>query len=550
MGCTASRNIAIDRDRERFGSRRRLGKSSSFTPLRSASKQQNDMHYDYHVVALTSSTYGIMKLLESKEVNEHLVSVIGGGGDGQGYTKMRKSDSMPARDKQPKTWTDMAMGCSRFKLEQLRNQLEEDKKPLTQDRDSSPEQTETETINTWELMEGLDDFTPRASPLTTTTITTQDTAAEVLEKVTSTPKVRTLPRSRSLSAVDGLRVLNKAGIVPDIQLTMEATSTLLSNRSFDLSYSGSGALKSSGLPTGQVMGFPVNKSTHQQQHHHHSETVFPTISDGSLDEAVDSNLFDPDILATFADVGTDERTSSDEDWCHIRSSDGEASTSASTVDDDSPMQWARGGKQKKSTFDDKLTVADSQSGTYGPRKMSFAKVAPSDPIEQFEGKWVRDPLDEYEEKCPPGGEDRVVLYLTSLRGIRKTFEDCHSLKMILQSFAVWVDERDVSMHAEFRQELKHLTGGGPVPVPRVFIRGRYIGGSDEVRKLHEDGKLGDLLQDLPVVNFRKACDGCGGVRFVPCPECSGSCKVILEGNEVARCPDCNENGLIRCPVCF
>ena len=155
----------------------------------------------------------------------------------------------------------------------------------------------------------------------------------------------------------------------------------------------------------------------------------------------------------------------------------------------------------------------------------------------------------YEERCPPGGDDRVVLYLTSLRGIRKTFEDCHSLRMILQSFPVWVDERDVSMHAEFRQELKDLVGG-PVIVPRVFVKGRYIGGSEEVRRLHEDGKLAELLNDLPVVHFRKPCDGCGGVRFVPCPDCSGSCKIITDANEVARCPDCNENGLIRCPVCF
>nr|PNR49593.1 hypothetical protein PHYPA_011489 [Physcomitrium patens] len=43
-------------------------------------------------------------------------------------------------------------------------------------------------------------------------------------------------------------------------------------------------------------------------------------------------------------------------------------------------------------------------------------------------------------------------------------------------------------------------------VPRVLMTGHYIGGPDEVRRLHKDGKLG--------------------------------------------CPDCNENGLIRCLVCF
>lgn len=58
MGCTASRDGSTfsERDRERFGSMRRLGKSSSFTHLRSS--KPRDLHYDYHVVALTSSTYG------------------------------------------------------------------------------------------------------------------------------------------------------------------------------------------------------------------------------------------------------------------------------------------------------------------------------------------------------------------------------------------------------------------------------------------------------------------------------------------------------------
>jgi len=292
----------------------------------------------------------------------------------------------------------------------------------------------------------------------------------------------------------------------------------------------SGPLSSNaGLPSGQVMGFPVQES--------YVPPVFPR--DGSIGEGVsDSNLFDPDILATFQDLVSEERISSDDDWCHI---DGEASTSGSTADGESPIQWA----QSSHICD--ASREDSHSGTYGPRRMSFAKVAPMDTVPRFRA--LMDPLSKYEEKCPPLGDHRVVLYLTSLRGIRKTFEDCHRLRMILQSFPVWVDERDVSMHAEFRNELKELVGG-PVIVPRVFIRGRYIGGSDEVRRLHEDGKLGDLLKDLPVVHFRKPCDGCGGVRFVPCPECSGSCKVITAANEVAQCSDCNENGLIRCPVCF
>jgi len=51
-------------------------------------------------------------------------------------------------------------------------------------------------------------------------------------------------------------------------------------------------------------------------------------------------------------------------------------------------------------------------------------------------------------------DDRIVVYLTSLRGIRRTFEDCNAVKMILKGFRVWVDERDVSMDRAFRKELQ------------------------------------------------------------------------------------------------
>lgn len=53
-----------------------------------------------------------------------------------------------------------------------------------------------------------------------------------------------------------------------------------------------------------------------------------------------------------------------------------------------------------------------------------------------------------------GAEDRIVVYLTSLRGIRRTFEDCNAVKMILKGFRVWVDERDVSMDRAYRKELQ------------------------------------------------------------------------------------------------
>lgn len=158
---------------------------------------------------------------------------------------------------------------------------------------------------------------------------------------------------------------------------------------------------------------------------------------------------------------------------------------------------------------------------------------------------------------PPDSDRKVVLYLTSLRGIRKTYEDCWATKSILQGYGVLVDERDLSMHAGFKEEL-HAALGAPGSLPQVFADGRHLGGAEEVRRMHESGELSKALGDCemaPPAAAGKgialdACSGCGGVRFVPCEECSGSCKVFLEELDTfRRCPDCNENGLVRCPLC-
>ncbi|KAK3031425.1 hypothetical protein RJ639_036166 [Escallonia herrerae] len=124
----------------------------------------------------------------------------------------------------------------------------------------------------------------------------------------------------------------------------------------------------------------------------------------------------------------------------------------------------------------------------------------------------RSSLLDFEEKCPPGGKDSVIIYTTSLRGIRKTFEDCNTIQFLLESFRVLYHERDVSMHLEFREELWRVFGGRVVP-PRVFIRGRYIGGADEVVGLHEQGKLRKLLDGIPINPSDSPCIGCAGVRW-------------------------------------
>ncbi|CAN6202017.1 unnamed protein product [Urochloa humidicola] len=179
------------------------------------------------------------------------------------------------------------------------------------------------------------------------------------------------------------------------------------------------------------------------------------------------------------------------------------------------------------------------------------------------------PAPEAAAAAPPESAGRVVVYLTSLRGIRQTYEDCWSTSAVLRGYGVRVDERDLSMHAGFKDELRAALGSGdggrPPRLPQVFADGRHLGGAEEVRRLHEAGELAAALEacdaappcagKLGGAAALEACGGCGGVRFVPCDTCSGSCKVFAEDDggdgdgAFRRCPECNENGLVRCPVC-
>jgi glutaredoxin domain-containing cysteine-rich protein 1 len=178
--------------------------------------------------------------------------------------------------------------------------------------------------------------------------------------------------------------------------------------------------------------------------------------------------------------------------------------------------------------------------------------------EEGAGVAVDDPLEPFERRCPPGGERAVVLYTTSLRGVRKTFEDCARVRRLLEGLRVAFLERDVSMHAPYRDELRALRPDGagfPVP-PRLFVDGRYIGGADEVVALHERSQLRPVLWRAPRRAAGEApCAVCGGAWFVVCGGCSGS-HWLHDDNAAAAtptgrvaCTACNESGLVPCPLC-
>ncbi|CAK9208043.1 unnamed protein product [Sphagnum troendelagicum] len=429
MGCNTSKSssfatLQVERERIPF-------RSLSMSNYRTAAPpKEAGLQYNTHTVALTSSTYGIMKL------------------DRKRHKKMMK---MSSKD------------------------LEEEE--------------EIEIIDVWELMKGLEeDRTP----------TTKSSLEEEPHYFYSTQELDVVNaviaahvrNNLSFSVVhdEAAQSAGRVRMEEEQDFTEECTPPSTGqNRQQECT---------AALNTGQNHQQDCTAAQSMVQNHHQLEAA-----DGFLEgsSSNDINLFDPNILADFAD--SFERNSEASDCC---------------------------------------------------KKMSSSKVSPIDD-EERKGSPLDHPhpLASYELKCPPGGEERVVLYSTSLRGIRQTFENCNNVRMILESFNVHVDERDVSMHAGFREELKALIGKPIVSVPRVFINGYYIGGAEEVIELHEDGLLLHLVETLPVQTSRQICDCCGGIRFVPCTECSGSCKILTHStNKVSRCPYCNENGLIRCTLCF
>jgi glutaredoxin domain-containing cysteine-rich protein 1 len=131
------------------------------------------------------------------------------------------------------------------------------------------------------------------------------------------------------------------------------------------------------------------------------------------------------------------------------------------------------------------------------------------------------PLADFEVKCPTGGKQCVILYTTSLRGIRKTFEDCNQVRFLLENLDVNFHERDISKDLGYREELWKVLVFRAIP-PRLFITGWYIGGAEEVVGLHECGRLRPLVRQFLVGCNGASCEGCGGMKFMLCSACNGS----------------------------
>ncbi|GJP53952.1 hypothetical protein CLOM_g13063 [Closterium sp. NIES-68] len=199
-------------------------------------------------------------------------------------------------------------------------------------------------------------------------------------------------------------------------------------------------------------------------------------------------------------------------------------------------------------------------------------------------------LSRFEVICPPGGEDLVVVYVTSLEAVRRTHADCVKMRALLKSLHLRFQERDVALHPAYQDELLLLFAGDMPRVPQLFVRGRHVGGAEDVLQLYEEGALDALVVWLKAAGGGTAvaasgrrglsgsgslasaaatagsgggaaaagvCRSCWDVRFVLCYHCHGSRKVATGGGvtssggggQFVECDVCNENGLVICPIC-
>ncbi|KAK9742318.1 hypothetical protein RND81_03G163800 [Saponaria officinalis] len=159
---------------------------------------------------------------------------------------------------------------------------------------------------------------------------------------------------------------------------------------------------------------------------------------------------------------------------------------------------------------------------------------------------------------PPNSKARVVVYYTSLRVVRRTYEDCRAVRSILAGYRIRIDERDLSMDGAYVEEVESVVGEKRDKVvkmlPLVYVNGKWIGGVDEIKRMHESGELKRVLQAVPAVKGGGygggGCCVCGGCRYVVCEYCDGSHKVFVDKIDGFRsCVVCNVNGLVKCPSC-
>ncbi|XP_061644307.1 glutaredoxin domain-containing cysteine-rich protein 1 [Phyllopteryx taeniolatus] len=151
---------------------------------------------------------------------------------------------------------------------------------------------------------------------------------------------------------------------------------------------------------------------------------------------------------------------------------------------------------------------------------------------------------------------RMVIYTTSFRVVRTTFERCELVRKIFQNHRLKFMEKNIALDSEYGKELEVRCKrvGEPPSLPVVFVDGHYLGGAEKILNMNESGELQDLLTKIERVQHPETCQSCGGFAFVPCPTCHGSKMSVFrncftDSFKALKCTSCNENGLRPCGSC-
>lgn len=82
-------------------------------------------------------------------------------------------------------------------------------------------------------------------------------------------------------------------------------------------------------------------------------------------------------------------------------------------------------------------------------------------------------------------EGKIIVYTTSFRGVRHTYEECKYILTVFHNLRVRVQERDIYAHKFYHRELEERLEGEyeeQLPVPQVYINGQHVGVSRLVFK--------------------------------------------------------------------
>ena len=71
----------------------------------------------------------------------------------------------------------------------------------------------------------------------------------------------------------------------------------------------------------------------------------------------------------------------------------------------------------------------------------------------------------------------MVVYITTLGVLRETYARCVTVRQILRTLLIKVEERDVFMSRENQMELAERMNSeiSNLRVPQVFVEGKYLG---------------------------------------------------------------------------